>query len=510
MRNILFIIIFLLSASVAHSATIWCNPANNGTQNGTTKATGYKTLHSAMAAMSYGDTVIIANGNWASYSNMNIDGSNSPPSGTAGAYSKIIAETEWEVTIHHINVGISRSYVEIRGIVFDARVNPISNIVYDWHHTKFIRCGFLMGKITGNNHNVGFGSADSSRSSNHHNLMEECIAWGGGRYVFYNKYGQYNIFRRCVARHDNQEGGDNPNDDGQIANFRAYACDFTAYQNCISIDSNRVSNYNNGTLQWEAGGYWVGDSYGAEGNVIDGSFSIKDVHMGYYLGSSGYATATVRNSVALSISKLGYSTLNGFVVGNDTNVDISNFLGISNIGTSAQGLMMKNYGSLAASRSIVRDVTAGGIDPDSGSNNYYFNAPGSSGTNADPFLNGLRYPVRIESGSTLASVNGGIVGPTILKKIGVSGTLYGETGWDTVTNDNLWPFPNEAKIKELMSTTVDGVSGAYGFTTGTSIDGSAQTLTKYIWEQFGNQIPADIYGGSGGTTVTLGTVLLGR
>lgn len=30
--------------------------------------------------------------------------------------------------------------------------------------------------------------------------------------------------------------------------------------------------------------------------------------------------------------------------------------------------------------------------------------------------------------------------------IGVDGTLYGETGWDTVTATDLWPYPNEAQI----------------------------------------------------------------
>ena len=61
----------------------------------------------------------------------------------------------------------------------------------------------------------------------------------------------------------------------------------------------------------------------------------------------------------------------------------------------------------------------------------------------------------------------------------------------------MWPFPNEALIKSKMaaySNSTYGLTGNRGFCTGTSKDGSAQTLTKYIWEYLGNRIPSSIYG----------------
>ncbi|MBT3369101.1 MAG: SUMF1/EgtB/PvdO family nonheme iron enzyme, partial [Nitrospina sp.] len=60
---------------------------------------------------------------------------------------------------------------------------------------------------------------------------------------------------------------------------------------------------------------------------------------------------------------------------------------------------------------------------------------------------------------------------------------YGEPGWNEVTDENLWPFPNERIIRELMRETVDGVSGIYGF----CVDG--QSLTNYIWAYLGNTAP---------------------
>ena len=94
----------------------------------------------------------------------------------------------------------------------------------------------------------------------------------------------------------------------------------------------------------------------------------------------------------------------------------------------------------------------------------------------------------------------------------MDGTLWGETGYETLRNaangyggedDKLWPWPNEDEIKSDMqawSYYVDEsetISGDYGFASSTDLqqDGvSAVTLTSYIWEYLGNQMPSDIYG----------------
>jgi hypothetical protein len=148
----------------------------------------------------------------------------------------------------------------------------------------------------------------------------------------------------------------------------------------------------------------------------------------------------------------------------------------------------------------------------SGYNAFYGNSSigGSTATGdmttVNPLTSGLMYLPRIESGSTLAASGsgGGPTGATILWKIGVDHTLYGDPGWNTVrspangyggTADQLWPWPNEALIKaDMASYNGPGPVGARGFCTGTSKDGSAQSLTKYIWEYLGNQIPSSIYG----------------
>jgi len=328
--------------------------------------------------------------------------------------------------------------------------------------------------------------------------MEECIAWGSGRYVFYCKYGKYNIFRRCVARHDF-------NDAPQIFNFRAYACSHTIYQNCISIDSDRIQNFAK-PLNCESGGFWLGDQYGATGNVLSGCISIKDIQLPYYIcGSEGKGHSLIQNSIALDVSVPGEDTLSAFILKSGTDVIASNVLGMKSPSKFQDGFYGKKGGTLTVTDSIIMDVGDIGLKANQAANiNHYhagkcvsaisgrlaklkarFSCWGNGSTGYDPMQNGLRYPVRIEPDSPLASAgrNGMRCGPEILKKIGVSGTLYGEPGWNKVTDQNLWPFPNEKMIRGLMRKTVDSVSGIYGFCK----DG--QSLTNYIWGYFGNIVP---------------------
>jgi hypothetical protein len=502
-------------------AEIWVNPANTGPEDGLTKATGYNTLWEGMALMSPGDTVIIANGDWTSYPGMTIYGSHLPPSGYSGTpdvYTKVHAETDWEVKLSQLRgegQDAQRSYVEIRGIVFDSRKNPGNHIVFEWHHTKFIRCGFLAGEISGNAHTCGFGSVDSTRSSNHHNLMEECIAWGAGRYVFYNKYGQYNIFRRCVARHDYAGAT-------QIFNFRAYACDYNIYQNCISLDSDRTDYYIT-PLDVESGGFWIGDQYGSIGHEIHGCISIKDMQMPYYVG---YGEAHIMtNSVALDVTVPGISTTNSaFILVSKATLTASNILGMGALYGPGQDGFYGKDSIFTITNSILKDVAEYAISAGNSYINHYnadvtiFTEWREGSTTYDPEANGLLYPVRIEEGSPLATAgeNGGRCGPEILYQIGrdedgdgICGLLYGEDGWDEVQDGKegrplrkLWPWPNEDKIKELMSETVEGVPGIYGFTAYISPFGSPNTLTSYIWEYLGNPIPSEIYDSLGDTPDT--------
>lgn len=479
------LVYFFIFSSVYAGSTIWCNPANTGPQDGLTKATGYNTLYSAMSAMSSGDEIIIANGDWSSgYGGMTIDNNagHYPPDGDGpSAMTSIVAETDFGVRIPKLGyIGGSANYLLLRGIIF---YNGMSS-ANGWSYCKFIRCGFFGSKTAGNV--ATFSLSGYSK----YNLVEECIAWGGGRYKFLDYHGENNIFRRCIARHDwyISEWA------GQESNFRGYGSQNCVWQNCISIDSDR-EQYQTINSKEDAD-FWIGDQSGAGGNLVDGCIVMKGMYQAYYFGgqSGGTNTIEIKNSIAIGPSLIGAQYLTGGMTWGEITVSANNLAMIGyNSGYHHLIGHNKTSGSYTLHSSLFRD--GGSVNAGSFDYNYSYNVrPYSYGGNsisADPLINGYRYPVRVEAGSALYSAgkNGGICGPTILKKIGTSGSLKSDVGeWNKVTDEDLWPFPNEDKIKELMRVTVDGVSGQYGFCTGTSKDGSPQTLTKYIWEYLGNTI----------------------
>ena len=133
--------------------------------------------------------------------------------------------------------------------------------------------------------------------------------------------------------------------------------------------------------------------------------------------------------------------------------------------------------------SIVRNAQGGATDTPYSGDYFSYYASGSSAFSpahtytTDPYSSGLLYPVRVESGSTLANAVSGGIGANIQYKIGADGTFYGDSGWNTPTSISLWPWPLEAWVQAqmaAMNTTIGGSampSPTRGFAGGTSKDG---------------------------------------
>jgi len=126
--------------------------------------------------------------------------------------------------------------------------------------------------------------------------------------------------------------------------------------------------------------------------------------------------------------------------------------------------------------------------------NYRNTTPGTHDIiNINPLTNSLFYLPRIESNSDLSgkASDGGAIGATVMKRIGVSGTLWGETGYKITTAEDLWPWPNEDIIKMNMRTYKHPqINADRGFCAdGKQLNGVDDiTLTSYIWEYLGNPI----------------------
>ncbi|MEW6260833.1 MAG: fibronectin type III domain-containing protein [Thermodesulfobacteriota bacterium] len=468
----------------SHADILWCNPANTGEQTGKTKATGFRTLWDAMRAMTPGDTVKIANGDWSrNVPGMTIESVDHLPA--PGIHydmmSAIEAETDWKVILPKIqDLGTGRNYVRLRGLV----VNQEFTTLYGWTNSKIYRCGFLGAKKDGN-------VATFALFKGNYNVVEECIAWGGGRYKFIDYQGHHNIFRRCVARHDWYIS---PGWAGQESNFRGYGCNHSAWQNCISIDSDREMYQTPAST--EDADFWIGDQSGAGGNVVTGCIVLHGMYQAYYLAGPNEKplSATLTHSIAVGPSLVGQEHLSGAVTFGTVDAHIENCL----FWDYRRGIQHainhnKEMGGLTLKSSVFRTVgrlNAKGLKAE---NNLYFDtessAYGSGSIELDPVQNGFSYPCMPDPGSKAAAMG---CGPILLKRIGKPLAAMDEPGWDLTTDENLWPFPNEADIGRLMKQTVEGVSGAYGFTA------EGQTLSHYIWGAFGKTVPPFLIKGVAG------------
>ncbi|MEK6564644.1 MAG: putative Ig domain-containing protein, partial [Candidatus Omnitrophota bacterium] len=493
---------FILSSSSAFAADYYVDDAqaNNG-GDGLSWATAKKHINAGVSAMSGGDTLYIRDGVYTGDSNR----IRNVPSGSAGNYTRIYAENDWGVTISnptdfpaYLN---NSSYIEVRGVKFKDYTS-LKVYVNSSNHIKIIRCS---------SDDNGGSSAGFLASNSSYVLFEECYKYGASRYAFQVSAGggssSYIIFRRCVVRWDYSDTIE------PQACFANYDQSYVYFQNCIAIDGLDIRSQEvtyDGTK-----GFFTPN--GANQTHFQGCIALNLEGAGYWIEDSPVVNVTLTNSVAwdcknhANTATDGYPprsfysrpgsgplTLNHCVFGqsNWTSRVVDSDLGA--------GDTLKN--SIIANFSAMTDYAEDGFDT-SIYNDYYGNSGGRNrngglGANSlttNPFTNSLKYLTRIESGSDLSGQadDGGDIGATILKKIGVSGALYGEAGWDTVTSDNLWPFPNEDILRADMKAWSKAAGSAYAGSPAMSGDrgfcADGTTLTKYIWEYLGNVMPVEIY-----------------
>jgi hypothetical protein len=476
------------------------------------------TITAGITQMSGGDTLLVEDGTYVN------DPVNYVPPGSAGAYTTIKSVNVGgaiidmsSVTAAWVDAGImiTHNYIQVEG--FMVKGNPDHDpdtangpVTFNGSYGKGIRLAVYGAPSAGNSAAFGVVSGD-------HNLLEECWVWGTGRYKFIIMDSTNTIVRRCVARHDYHGGNDGWSH--QEALFVNYDSTNTLFQNCIGLDSGIQGD----STQKMYGGFWdenndnsVDKTGKVEGSIL---LNIQNALAGHYDKASGNRTIT--NTVIWDIDSGGYVTCGrGGVTSYPPAIRLSNmtigklagvYPGVGDDSWALSGGVGAGdqiYNNSQIADSIVYGANSFGYTGSFTSSHNVFYQDGSvygqgagPGTNdrttIDPKANGLRYLPRIEDSSVLstAGTSGRQVGAEILYQIGTSESLYGDAGYDSISSVQLWPFPNEAKIKsDLSSYSGPGPSGMRGFCAGTSIDGSPQTLTKYIWEYLGNQIPPSIYG----------------
>jgi hypothetical protein len=400
------------------------------------------------------------------------------PSGTSGAYTILQAANDGGAVVTG-TLSVTNNYIQVEGLKFTgANQKTITG-----NHVKFLRTAFSGGPPTGNSSSVVINATS-------YVLLEDCWVYGGGgRYKVLVFECDYIILRRVIARHDGGWTCDGSNPEGGI---QIYNTANSSVQNCIVIDANNSScalgnfsttRHNNPPYtKLNTNNEWLGCM------VINGD-GLSNGFIGD-LDASG--TQTITDFVSIDQSW-------GLTTGSDPGAFTFNRASFKS-GTGGMG----DFGSatVTATNIIIEDFSS---DDFSGVSPTYFdtwnNGDTQSGTGRqtyDPESNGWLYPPRIEAASNLKSdgSSGGQIGAEITTKIGTSGTLYGDSGYNSDTEEALWPWPNEDRIK----TDMEAVSTRGFCTTGNQLDGETEvTLTSYIFEYLGNQMPGDIYA-AGDTT----------
>ena len=349
------------------------------------------------------------------------------------------------------------------------------------------------------------------------NLVQDCHLVGVMRYGVYtgNAGGdpngilhipnRRNVFRRVVVRCDeySPSGAAQPHALFACYGDNNYGGDvgLMTYQNCIGIDSIRAAATSNTDAYTWGGFYNPKRTYA---NLYQGCIllNVQTSRGGYMVSDNldGGAVATMTDCIGWDIK---YATVNNgapqgiFAANSGSASGTWSRLTGGNM-TTSMAVVDDQSGNVALHSTLFTKYSGSqaiATVPASVSYCAYENGD-ATGTNQVTFTSPPSWIVRTPY--TTQGSGGGALGATIEKAYGAFCSHYGQTDYNNLTTDNLWPYPYESNIKAFFSAaTGAAATPTRGFCTGTSVDGSAQTLTKYIWEYAvggsQTQIPGGIY-----------------
>lgn len=516
-----FLATALVVVAFAQSAPTWADTyymaPGDATGDGSAAAP-WTNLSQAFSAMKSGDRLVIRDGTYTGVDNQ-IRYNNAPPRGAPGAYTVIAAETAGDAVFDGQGQrsmfdggGTFRdlAYVRFEGLLFvnSSGGHDLTGVAHDdrtAHHIKFLTCGFE------DNVTVSYAS---------YVLFEDCYVWGSGRYSFGTFTVDHVVFRRCVARLDRGNGGGMP-----ISHFVNYTSEAIAFQNCIAIDSDddAYSNY-----EGVYGGFYVRTSnqiestrYVSRDTRVRGSMVLNVRHDTWGRSSFSVSLAlggdaentTITDSIWWDVG--GGMGLDNGPLEQDYTVDHCTFGRVLGMTDGSADAALVGYSGLLgqASNSLFYDIAGDGLDSLRASvNNAFFQIGGSatsgvvdeqgSVNDVDPLWQstarpggGLKHLPRIETEGAFATAgdDGQDLGAQMTARVGQPATLWGEPGWDGVTNQALWPWPHEALIQRAFRTGVANPPSNRGFCAdGDGLYGGPVTLTSYVWEYLGHACPAKI------------------
>jgi hypothetical protein len=496
----------------AQAATYYVSDSGSNFLGNGSLSSPWATISHGISRLSGGDTLIVRPGTYTGSANFINTRMVNIPGGTSSAYTTIKAEIPFTARIRNsgalnyydsmVYLQRGANYIHVDGFIFDMAntSDPEYIATIESNYNKITRSVFRReGSI---NEYGGWVAVYGS-----YNLIEDCAGVGAARYGFFtggpNSSASYNIFRRCVGRVDYS------NSNQPKATFAAYGNNSgnnmhdVIFQNCVALDGRRGPTGGEDTY----GGYYFPKN--ATNITVQGGIVLNNEagHAGYFVKELQGQNIRVEHSIAWGI--WGTSGIVGFRTNGSApgplvfdHVTVGETPGGYYNRDSASTRILQN--SLFYNNSQL--ASGGDFGWTTLTHNAFTPASQAQGSFAITSNIGLKHIVRAESGSALSGAgNDGLdAGANVIYRYGVSGTLWGQAGYNQLTTEPLWPWPYEAQIKAVFSESntpppgnvPDTNNTARGFCANTDQFGQTMTLTRYIWQYLGNKIPTGFYGSS--------------
>lgn len=497
----------------------------------------YTTLKDGMKNIASGDTLVMRNGQWDHNSQANTIPGNSHklqtlPAGTALAYTNLMAEDPGQVVIDgqdqvrlislwgsekhpdwpldNNGSTIDTDYLTIKGLVLINSDNDALRV----NNSKYIKLV---------NIGVGPSSRDHGAYANvyiyrsQYVLIEGMYVWGHGRYKIQLKNSSNSIVRRSIARIDDYIGGQ------PIGAFISYCSKNILFQNNILIDSDQSNYWGNHNEIINAFGVPATncEAY-PEFNEFKRNIALN-IHMGLMNTDARQNDNPTlwEDLVGWDIKPNRHYGGTGSVVPmlSGVGATVTNRMTLGNVNTEGSYFMYSREKDSTVQNSIFHQVGWDGsqvvdqgdlIRRGSGGQFYFSNNnledfmgglmdPGSVGapieTNTMQHTPNIKYLTMLPRDSVLrdSGINNDRVGAEVMTMLGASGTLYGDSGYDSETGIPMWPFPNQELAHQYFGAFshagtdreggTAGIEGARGFAV------ENQTMSNYIWSYLGAPVP---------------------
>ena len=506
----------------------------------------HQTIAQGLAALPAGGTLVIRDGVYegnANYMGLTLGGAlQHPPSGTASGYTTVMAEHIGQVTLTNgasVKLRASPSgswspvlYVAIKGLFVDGGQlategygSSRSDNENRHHHIKFIHNG-----ATGADTQSPFSAFRSDDI-----LFEGNYAFGQGRYKLTSYQAENIVYRRNVARYDVGTHANEPK-----GTYSAYTTNGFVMHNNIAVDGDQERFTSSGEL---AGEFTTpttsGNSRGKiERNIqLNSEYLLGNMDEQISNGSGGDSDVEVKDHVSWDIRPYsryimswGSAWFDHMTMGNVTPRETANTLfngyhqntrGVTNslIHNFQNGDLFYGFNAEAEHTVIDRTVARYGVNtvnisstpgvrdtaPSSAPSTFANITEHAPLKTPDNTQGGLRYLTKMEpqSNFSAAANDGTDLGAKVMTFKGKSGTLYGETDFDSETQIPMWPFPLQDIIHQKFSQyqyegpTYTGYGSYWSRTEGetATLNGnrgfavSGETLTHYIWGYLGSHVP---------------------